>query len=539
MNKNKLMMVLGTITLTLTLLVQYLHQFSVIDSHNHGSETSHEIAMNSILPSYFNLVNAVFLAVPVVLLLSAFLLMRLSNNHRLLPVLITLVLTFSVISMIMGGFGAVEYHFGIFMVIATMAYYNSVELVGLMTGIFAFQHLFGYFFSPATVFVYGSGTYSFTMVLIHAVFLVLTAGAVIWQILANQKQVATLEAMNEASEKTIQSIIEQLTDTSSQVELTAQKLTQNAGQTQSSSQEVKSSILSIRKGANNQVQQAQNSQQILDSFSQSIEEIEKNTSNIVSSSKLMKKESTEGFALVSQTTEEMNKLEASFNNVRDIVETLDSRSKEINSIITVISDISEKTNLLALNAAKEAAQAGSAGKGFAVVADEVRKLSIQTDEAVRQVGNIIKTIQIESGEAKESVNTGQSKMTDSLHSVSETELKFKYIIDAVNSLDEDIHQTALTSESISQGAVSILKALDHMQQIAEQTSTITDTTDNQSEKQLELIQNTTHIADLLMVEVEKLTPLIKKLKDNQLTTVEQKLDKGQSLSPISPVPQTV
>ncbi|GAB2491332.1 hypothetical protein GCM10008929_14350 [Alkalibacterium psychrotolerans] len=535
MNKNKLMMVLGTITLSLTLLVQYLHQFSVINSHNHGSE----VAMTSTLPPYFNMVNALFLSIPVSLLLTAFLLMRVSNNHRLLPVLITLLLTFSVISMIMGGFGAVEYHFGIFMVIATMAYYNSVKLVSLMTGTFAFQHLLGYFYPPATVFVYGSGTYSFTMVLIHAVFLVLTAGAVIWQILANQKQVATLEAMNEASERTIQSIIEQLTDTSSQVELTAQQLTENASQTQTSSQEVKGSILSIRKGANDQVQQAQNSQKVLDSFSLSIEEIEKNTSNIVNSSKLMKKESTEGFALVNQTTDEMNKLEASFNHVRDIVETLDSQSKEINSIITVISDISEKTNLLALNAAIEAAQAGSAGKGFAVVADEVRKLSIQTDEAVRQVGNIIKTIQTESGEAKESVNNGQHKMIDSLHSVSETELKFKYIIDAVNSLDEDIHQTALTSESISQGADSILKALDRMQSIAEQTSTITDTTDSQSEKQLELIKNTTHIADLLMIEVEKLTPLITKLRNNKLTTIEQKIDKGQSLFPISSVTQTV
>ncbi|MCC5890401.1 MAG: hypothetical protein JJU01_07515, partial [Alkalibacterium sp.] len=91
MNKNKLMMVLGAITLTLTLLVQYLHQFSVIDSHNHGPTAAHSIEISNTLPSYFNIVNGTFLIVPVTLLLIAFLIMRVSNEHRLLPLLITLV----------------------------------------------------------------------------------------------------------------------------------------------------------------------------------------------------------------------------------------------------------------------------------------------------------------------------------------------------------------------------------------------------------------------------------------------------------------
>lgn len=511
MNKNKLMLVLGTITLSLTLIVQALHQFSLVDAHNHGGD--HTTGMN--LPSYFTLVNGLFLAFPLILLVVSIVLMQKSSDHKALPVLITLVLTFSVISMIMGGFGAVEYHFGIFMVIATMAYYNSIMLVSVMTGIFAFQHLFGYFYEPATLFVYGPGSYSFSMVLIHAAFLALTAGAVIWQIITNKKQVTELEEINEANEGTIQSIISQLTDTNTQVERTAQQLNKNANQTQTSSEQVKSSILSIRKGADNQVDQAQSSQQILDSFSHSIEEIEENTKNIVASSQLMKKESTEGFSLVNQTTEEMKKLADSFNQVREIVQTLDSRSKEIDTIITVISDISEKTNLLALNAAIEAAQAGSAGKGFAVVADEVRKLSVQTDDAVRQVGDIIKMIQDDSSQANESVNTGQQKMTDSLESVSETELKFKTILEAVTSLDSDIHQTAKTSESISERAASILTALDRMQEIAEETLQTTETTDNQSEKQLELIKNTTDMADLLRMEVEKMTPLINRLKESK------------------------
>lgn len=510
MNKNKLMIGFASITFGLTLLVHFFHRVNVLESHGHNYDVVESISI--VLPSYFNLVSALFLVLPFSLLVLSFFLLRTNTNSRYLPLLVTLTLTFSIISMIMGGNGAVEYHFGIFTVLASMAYYNSIPLVLLMAGTFAFQHLFGYFFLPATLFVYGPGEYSFVMVVIHAIFVILTSGTVCWQIASNKKQVNALEAINNASEQTIQSIIDQLVDTSDQVDSTARKLTINASSTQSSSEDVKQSIMKIREGSKKQVTQALNSQTILDTFSTSIEAIEKNSKNIVSSSKLMTTESTEGFMLVEQTTEEMSKLSEAFDHVKQMVSSLDSRSKEIETIITVISAISEKTNLLALNAAIEAAQAGSAGKGFAVVAEEVRKLSNQTDEAVNKVSTIIKTIQSDSNQANESVNVGQEKMADSINSVAQTETKFQHILEAVKTLDNDINKTASTSASISTNSQKILDALDLMQEIAEGTAVITNAADEQSVKQLKLINDTTEIAQSLNVEVEKLNPLIIKLQ---------------------------
>lgn len=524
MNKNKLMIGLASITFSLTMLVQGFHRLNILGEHDHTGAAEDLATFN--LPSYFTAVNSLFLALPFILLTLSFILHIKRPTFKYLPLLVTLTLTFSIISMIMGGNGAVEYHFGIFMVLATMAYYNSIQLVILMAGLFAFQHLLGYFFPPATLFVYGPGDYSFLMVVIHAVFVVLTSGAVIMQIISNKKQVKDLEAINYASEQTIQSIIEQLVDTSNQVDTTARSLTLNASSTQSSSEEVKLSILKIRDGSKKQVTQALNSQEILDSFSKAIEEIELNSKNIVSSSKLMTTESTKGFKLVEQTTEEMSKLSEAFNHVKQMVSSLDSRSKEIDSIITVISSISEKTNLLALNAAIEAAQAGAAGKGFAVVAEEVRKLSNQTDEAVTKVAMIIKTIQSDSNQASESVSFGETKMADSISSVAETESKFQSILEAVQTLDRDITKTAATSVSISSSSQKIVEALDLMQEIAEETADITDTTDEQSVKQLQLIKETTEIAQSLSVEVEKLNPLIKKL---QGSTIEENVTESNTL----------
>lgn len=199
MNKNKLMIGLASMTFGLTLLVQVFHRLNILGGHDHTSVASE--TLSSSLPSYFVTVNSVFLAIPLTLLTLSVILFYLKPSYTYLPLLVTLTLTFSIISMIMGGNGAVEYHFGIFMVLATMAYYNSIPLVSLMAGIFAFQHLLGYFFTPATLFVYGPGDYSFLMVLIHAVFVVLTSGAVIMQIASNKKQVKELESINPAARK--------------------------------------------------------------------------------------------------------------------------------------------------------------------------------------------------------------------------------------------------------------------------------------------------------------------------------------------------
>lgn len=512
MNKNKLMIGLASITFGLNFMVHLFHRLNLMGNMTHGMGNSQDSFM---LPEYYDIVSGLFFALPLVLLLSAAYLAFNQAASKVTPYLVTLSLTFSVISMIMGGMGSVEYHFGIFMVIAMMAYYNSIALVSLMSVIFIIQHLLGYFYFPATLFIYGPGSYSFIMVLIHATFLILTAGAVIWQIASNQKQVRAYETINRQNEETIRSIISQLSDTNDRVDATAKQLTQNAVQTQASSEDVKSSILDIRSGSKKQVGQAQQSQTVLDSFSTSIKTIEQNTESMLSSSKVMTNESTEGFTLVEQTTKEMTNLSEAFQQVKHVVESLDSRSKEIDSIITVISAISEKTNLLALNAAIEAAQAGAAGKGFAVVANEVRKLSEQTDEAVGKVAEIVQAIQLDSTEAKDSVGIGEAKMIDSLNSVSQTESKFDYILKAVEQLDSDIKETASTSSAISQNAQRILESLDIMQEIAEATEQTTGTADEQSIKQLALIKETTEIAQTLSLEVEKLSPLIQRLKGDK------------------------
>ncbi len=172
----------------------------------------------------------------------------------------------------------------------------------------------------------------------------------------------------------------------------------------------------------------------------------------------------EGGKVVQQTVEKMRDIAKVVQNSAENIQKLGESSTKIGEIISVIDDIADQTNLLALNAAIEAARAGEQGRGFAVVADEVRKLAERTSTATKEISNMIKGIQNETQLAVVAMNKGTMEVQtgikladDAGKSLSEILSSTEEVLDMINQIAAASEEQSATSEQISKNVVSISK----------------------------------------------------------------------------------
>jgi len=149
---------------------------------------------------------------------------------------------------------------------------------------------------------------------------------------------------------------------------------------------------------------------------------------------------------------------------------LGTKSQEISVIINVIDDIADQTNLLALNAAIEAARAGEQGRGFAVVADEVRKLAEKTITATKKIGGMIGDIQSETGKAITSMENEVEVVASGVQLATEAGQSLDQILEKVDVVKDMIHQVATAAEEQSVATEQISGDIENVSEIATQTS---------------------------------------------------------------------
>jgi methyl-accepting chemotaxis protein len=153
-----------------------------------------------------------------------------------------------------------------------------------------------------------------------------------------------------------------------------------------------------------------------------------------------------GSAVVQETVSVMNRISERVKESAQTVDSLGDRSNEIGEIVGTIEDIADQTNLLALNAAIEAARAGEQGRGFAVVADEVRALAERTTKATKEIGNMIKTIQIETKKAVGSMEEGVVEVEKGTIEAAKSGQALNEILDQINAVSMQVNQIATAAE---------------------------------------------------------------------------------------------
>ncbi len=207
-----------------------------------------------------------------------------------------------------------------------------------------------------------------------------------------------------------------------------------------------------------------------------------------------------GTEMADITVRQMNEIAMSVEESARIVQELGENSKEIGSIVELISSIAEQTNLLALNAAIEAARAGEHGKGFAVVADEVRKLAEQSQSAVQRIGNIIGTIQETTEKAVVTMNTGHELVEEGKNNVESTGKSFHEIVTMIQNAEENSRKVMTIINSLREPIRNIVarsqKQVSSSTEISQKMMAISMDTAEQAANVIEISEDSSKLTEL-------------------------------------------
>ncbi|CAM3443148.1 methyl-accepting chemotaxis protein [Marinicrinis lubricantis] len=488
--KNKVMLVIALCTTLLSILVHLLYNYS--DSPPVHDGIQHEMHLSVPLTA---LKTAMWIT-PIVLWICSFILFRIRSNHSFVPYINTLTLTFSSISTIAGGQGMVEYHFSIFMVLATLLYYSSITLVLVSTVIFAFQHVVGFFLFPELV--YGTKDYSLSMVSIHLIFVILFVSAVTYQINKQRMALRKLEQEQDLKLKeTIQHIVASVSDSSNQVLNRSNELSGQANQLSKLTSEIVHAVGEVEAAARQQVAGTEKAKKDITGMVQDIGMIA-NTSELTSErSEKVARDAESGNEAIQGAVSRMKSMNEMVEHSAATVTKLGKQTEEVQQAVQVIQDIAAQTSLLALNAAIEASRAGEEGKGFAVVAQEVRKLSETSSESAVKIAALMEEIQRSNRSSMELMKQVTEEAALSTVSVAEAGETFQRIAQSLTDMTNQIRHVSISSQQMTSVAQQFSEVIDEMAQFAVMLTRNVHSVTKSSKEQNQLTEQSLQLAVVL------------------------------------------
>ena len=250
----------------------------------------------------------------------------------------------------------------------------------------------------------------------------------------------------------------------------ADKLEQVGGVVSSASTELSAQIEQSDRGAAESAQRLSEAATAMNEMNATVQEVAKNAGSASAASAETKQKAEAGAEVVAKAVQSIEQVHQMSLELKGDMVQLNEHAQDITRIMNVISDIADQTNLLALNAAIEAARAGEAGRGFAVVADEVRKLAEKTMASTQDVGNAIKAIQESTAKSMEGVEQSVERIGEANELASRSGQALEEIVATVEATGDQVNAIATASEEQSAASEEINQSIVQVNDMSRQTA---------------------------------------------------------------------
>jgi len=276
----------------------------------------------------------------------------------------------------------------------------------------------------------------------------------------------------------------------SSVQATVQGMADTAGQVDAANREVRLGVRHVLDAAQTQSDATSSAAAAVEQVTVSIGEVAVHAGSTEQSAQQAGGVARTGEELSVRASATIQALAESVKNSAGQVENLGKRSEEISRIVAVIREVADQTNLLALNAAIEAARAGEAGRGFAVVADEVRKLAERTGKATQEISSMIGSIQAETQQAVQGMRNGAAKVEESVLLVHEAQ-------EALHNINQKMELTVSMVSEITHSSQEQQGAMTELAQSVERVAAMT-------EQNVSVVRQTEAMVDQLSGTVDRM-----------------------------------
>ncbi|KYD29487.1 hypothetical protein B4110_1057 [Parageobacillus toebii] len=329
-------------------------------------------------------------------------------------------------------------------------------------------------------------------------------------IIRNRDEIGELAASFNQMTKNLRDVLEQVAMNAEQVAASSEQLTASAEQTSKATEQIALTIQNVAAGVEKQVQSVEETSETIDQMSEGIQQISERAQNVSKIAMQTSERASEGGKTIQTAVAQMNTVNDTVERLAGIVKGLGNRSEQIGKIIEVISGIADQTNLLALNAAIEAARAGEHGRGFAVVADEVRKLAEQSAQSAQQIASLIAMIQEETNEAVRSMETVLKEVETGTGAIRTSGEAFQQIQTAVHEVAAHIQDVSASVQQMSAAAEQVVQSMQLVTQIAESAASGTQEVSAATEEQLASMEEISASAASLSKMAEDVKSLLKR-----------------------------